>query len=124
MIGYVTLGTNDLDRSAAFFDGIAEILGQSRLMASDRSVMWGTPGQGAVFCACKPFDGKPATAGNGTMFSFHAASEDQVKRIHEYALAHGGSDEGAPGPRGESFYGAYFRDPDGNKLAVFLMKQE
>ena len=123
MIGYVTLGTNDLERSAAFYDGIAAMLGQGRLMESERSVMWGTPGQGAILCACKPFDGKPATAGNGTMFSFHAPNEEKVQEIYDFALANGGSDEGPPGPRGEEFYGAYFRDPDGNKLAVFRMKQ-
>jgi len=122
MIGYVTLGTNDVARSAAFFDGIAEILGHQRIMESERSVMWGSPGQAAIFCVCKPFDGKEASVGNGTMFSFSVSSEDQVDRIHAYALAHNGSDEGQPGPRGENIYGAYFRDPDGNKMSAILIK--
>jgi predicted lactoylglutathione lyase len=67
----------------------------------------------------KPHDGKPATPGNGTMFALVAPSEDVVKKVHAKALSLGGKDEGAPGPRGENFYGAYFRDLDGNKLCVF-----
>ncbi len=123
MIGYVTVGTNDLERSAAFYDGIADILGHGRIMESDRSVMWGTPGGSAIFCTCLPYDKQAASAGNGTMVALNAKSEDEVQGVYDYALANGGSDEGAPGLRGESFYGAYFRDPDGNKLAVFLVKQ-
>ena len=123
MLGYCTLGTNDLERSTAFYEPIAEILGCGRMMENERSVIWGTPGQGALFCTCKPFDGESASVGNGSMFAFAAESEDQVQRIYDHAIANGGSDEGAPGPRGDGgFYGAYFRDPDGNKLAAFVAK--
>jgi predicted lactoylglutathione lyase len=122
MIGYVTLGSNDIARSAAFFEPIAAILGQTRIADSDRFVMWGTPGQGAMMGVIKPYDEQAATAGNGSMFGLAAQNEEQVDQIHAHALANGGSDEGAPGARGESFYGAYFRDPDGNKLVVFLHK--
>ena len=122
MIGYVSLGTNDLDKAAAFYEPIAEMLGHQRMMSNERMVMWGTPGKGALLGVIKPFDGGPATAGNGTMVSLEAPDEETVGKIHAYALAHGGSDEGAPGMRGENFYGGYFRDPDGNKLVAYLFK--
>ena len=122
MLGYCTLGTNDLARSTEFFDAIAGILGQARVMESDRVVMWGTPGTGAVMGIIKPLNEQPATGGNGSMFGLLAQTEEQVHQVYDYALAHGGSDEGPPGPRGEQFYGAYFRDPDGNKLVVYVFK--
>ena len=118
------LGTNDLQASAEFYDAIAQILGHGRVMETERSVMWGSPGQGAMFGVIKPFDGKEATAGNGTNFGFSADTDEQVDRIYEYALANGGSDEGPPGARSEQFYGAYFRDPAGNKLVAFHMRGE
>lgn len=121
MIGYATLGTNDFDRSVAFYDGVAELLGVGRIMGSDRMMAWGTPGQPGMFCTCKPHDGNAASVGNGTMIGLSAPDQDTVHKVHAYALANGGSDEGAPGPRGGGFYGAYFRDPDGNKLAIFAM---
>ena len=123
MIGYVTLGTNDVERAGAFYDSIAEILGLGRIATSDSMIMWGVPGQGAMLCATKPFDKEAATAGNGTMFGLVAQSREQVHQIHDHALANGGSDEGAPGPRSEQFYGGYFRDPDGNKLVVYEWKE-
>jgi predicted lactoylglutathione lyase len=122
MIGYVTLGTNDVERAGAFYDPIAKILGIDRIATSDRMIMWGVPGQGAMLSAIKPFDEQAATAGNGTMVGFVAQSREQVHQIHDHALANGGSDEGAPGPRTEQFYGGYFRDPDGNKLVVYEWK--
>ena len=122
MIGYATIGTNDLAAAKAFYEPIAKILGQAQVMESDRTVMWGTPGEGAVFCVIKPYDEKPATVGNGTMIGFVAQSEEQVHQVYDYALAHGGSDEGPPGARNEQFYAAYFRDPEGNKLVVFQMR--
>lgn len=122
MLGYCTIGTNDLARAGSFYDEIARILGHGRVMESDRVIMWGSPGKGAMLGLIKPRDEKPATVGNGSMFGFHADSEDQVNRIYDFALANGGSDEGPPGPRGDNFYGAYFRDPEGNKLVCFLMK--
>ncbi len=122
MLGYCTLGTNDLEASAAFYEPIAQILGHGRVMETDRVVMWGTGGQGAMFCVIKPADDKPATVGNGTMFGFAASSEEQVRQIYDHALANGGSDEGPPGARSEQFYGAYFRDPAGNKLLAFHFK--
>ena len=69
----------------------------------------------------KPFDGSPASVGNGVMVALAAKDKDQVHRLYDLALANGGVDEGAPGPRGEGFYAGYFRDPDGNKLNAFVM---
>lgn len=121
MIGYVTLGTNDLARGARFYDAIAEELGVGRMGATDRIIIWGKPGGAAGIGLTLPFDGKPATVGNGVMAAFEAKDKNQVDRIHRLALSLGGKDEGAPGPRGEGFYAAYFRDPDGNKLNAYVM---
>jgi predicted lactoylglutathione lyase len=122
MIGYVTLGTNDLAKAAAFYDAIAKELGVGRFMETDSFIAWGTPGGAAGLGVTKPFDGQAATVGNGVMVALEAADKDQVARLHALALNLGGTDEGTPGPRGDSgFYAAYFRDLDGNKLNAFCM---
>ena len=121
MIGYVTVGTNDLPRAAKFYDAIAAELDTPRMMDFDGFIAWGKPGGGAGIAATKPFDGGAASVGNGVMVALEAKDKDQVQRLYEIALANGGTDEGPPGPRGEGFYAAYFRDPDGNKLNAFLM---
>jgi len=122
MIGYVTVGSNDLPRSAKFYDAIAAEMGVGRMMEFDSFIAWGKMGGAPGIAATKPFDGQAATVGNGVMVALEAASEEQVKRLYDIALANGGSDEGAPGPRGDDgFYAAYFRDPDGNKLNAFTM---
>jgi catechol 2,3-dioxygenase-like lactoylglutathione lyase family enzyme len=121
MIGYVTLGTNDLAGSAPFYDAIAAEMGVGRMMESDRFIGWGQPGGKAGIGLTVPHDDHPATPGNGTMVALEAADHAQVDRLHAIALAHGGLCEGAPGPRGEAFYAAYFRDPDGNKLNAFVI---
>lgn len=118
MIGYVTLGTNDLQRGAAFYDKIAAELGARRVMEFESFIAWGAKGRASVGLI-KPFNGNAATVGNGAMVALAAADRGQVDRVHALALSLGAQDEGAPGLRGETFYGAYFRDPDGNKLAVF-----
>lgn len=123
MIGYVTLGTNDLARGAKFYDALFGELGVGRMMEFDSFIAWGThdgpPGIGLT----KPFDGAPATVGNGVMVALAATDRQQVQRLYDLALAHGGSDEGPPGPRGDDgFYAGYFRDPDGNKLNAFVME--
>ena len=124
MLGYCTLGTDDLTAAAEFYEPIAQILGHVRIMESERNVMWRSPGKGAMLGVITPYDGAPATTGNGTMFGFDADSEEQVHQVYDYALANGGSDAGPPGPRGDGdmFYGAYFRDPSGNKLVVYRFK--
>ena len=121
MIGYVTVGTNDLERSARFYDALAAEMGTARMMEFDSFIAWGTAGGGAGIAATKPFDGNAASVGNGVMVAFEAKDNDQVQRLYDIALANGGSDEGAPGPRGDGFYAGYFRDPDGNKLNAFVM---
>jgi catechol 2,3-dioxygenase-like lactoylglutathione lyase family enzyme len=121
MIGYVTLGTNDLARAAKFYDAIAKELGVGRMMEMESFIAWGKPGSGAGIGLTKPFDGKPATVGNGVMVALQAKDKAQVDRIYKLALSLGAKDEGAPGPRGDAFYAGYFRDPDGNKLNTFVM---
>lgn len=121
MIGYVTVGTNDLARAAKFYDAIAAEMGVGRMMEFETGIAWGAPGGGAGIGAMAPFDGQPATVGNGVMVALEAKDKEQVDRLHAIALANGGSDEGAPGLRGGGFYAAYFRDPDGNKLNAFVM---
>ena len=127
MIGYVTVGTNDLEKAAKFYDAIAAEMGVGRMMEFETFIAWGEMGGAPGIAATKPFNGEEASVGNGTMVAFEVKSRDQVHKLHEIALAHGGSDEGEPGPRGEPdengmvFYASYFRDPDGNKLNAFLM---
>ena len=121
MIGYVTLGTNDLARAARFYDAIATEMGVKRTMEFDTFIAWGEQDGGAGIGLTKPFDGNPASVGNGVMVALAAKDKDQVHRLYDIALANGGVDEGAPGPRGEGFYAGYFRDPDGNKLNAFVM---
>ena len=121
MIGYVTLGTSDLPRAAKFYDAIATELGVGRMMEFDNFIAWGAPGGGAGIGLTKPFDGKPASVGNGVMVALEAKDTEQVQRLYDIALANGGACEGPPGPRGDTFHAAYFRDPDGNKLNAFLM---
>src|SRR3954463_10296961 len=122
MIGYVTLGTNDLKKAAEFYDKIAAEMGIGRFMESDTFIAWGSPGGGAGLGLTKPFDGKPMTVGNGVMVALAAKDKAQVDRIYKLALSLGGTDEGPPGPRGEGgFYAGYFRDPEGNKLNAFVM---
>ena len=124
MIGYVTLGTDDLDRSRAFYDALFAEIGASRLMEMDSGftlygTTWGQPGVAVT----RPYNGEPAVAGNGNMVALVVDSRDKVDRLHAKALELGGSDEGAPGVRGDegprAFYGGYFRDPDGHKLCAF-----
>ncbi|MGH6695929.1 VOC family protein [Sphingopyxis sp.] len=121
MIGYVTLGTKDLAKAAEFYDAIAAELDTPRMMEFDGFIAWGKPGGGAGIGLTRPFDGNVATVGNGVMVALQAKDKEQVHRLHDIALAHGGTCEGPPGPRGEGFYAGYFRDPDGNKLNAFIM---
>lgn len=118
MIAYTTLGTNDLGRAAAFYDKLLGELGAKRAMEMDRIILWANSPGAPMISVCKPFDGKPATVGNGTMVALAVGSNAEVDRLHALALKLGAKDEGAPGPRGP-FYVGYFRDLDGNKLNFF-----
>lgn len=119
MIGYACVGTNDLKKAVHFYGELLSLLGAKPFFETDRGVGWGISADKPMFSVLKPFDGQKATVGNGTMIALAAADPTQVQALHAKALALGGSDEGAPGPRGSGFYGAYFRDLDGNKLAAY-----
>lgn len=120
MIGYVTLGTNDFDRAAKFYDALLGEIGARRFMETDRFIAWSTGMGSPAVSIIKPHDEKPATVGNGMMVALVVDSPDKVDKLHAKALELGGTDEGAPGPRGDGgFYAGYFRDLDGNKLNVF-----
>ena len=121
MIGYVTLGTNDMDKGAAFYDALLGMLGAGRMMESEKGIVWAIDPSKPAFSLMHPHDGNPASVGNGVMIALAVGSNEQVDKMHAKALELGGTDEGAPGPRGENtgFYAGYFRDLDGNKLNVF-----
>lgn len=123
MIGYVTLGTNRYDDAAKFYDALLGLIGAGRVLESDTFIAWGTSMSAPALSITKPFDGKPATVGNGVMIAIAVESPDKVNEVHAKALELGGADEGAPGPRGEQFYAGYFRDLDGNKLNAFCLTQ-
>ena len=123
MIGYVTLGTNDIQRAAAFYDALFAVIGAGRFMEADNFIAWAVAPDKPSLGVIKPYDGQPATVGNGTMISLIVDSADKVNAMHAKALELGGKDEGAPGPRGTGgFYAGYFRDLDGNKLNCFFFK--
>lgn len=124
MIGYVTLGTNDLDQARGYYDALFGSIGAGRLMELDSGFTlyatgWGRPGVAIT----RPYDGGTASAGNGNMVAIVMDSRSAVDAFHAKALELGGSDEGAPGLRGpegeRAFYGGYFRDPEGNKFCAF-----
>ena len=119
MIGYVTLGTNDLPRAAAFYDELLAEIGAKRLWEFDRGIAWGRAQDKPSLAIMKPFDGNAASVGNGVMVALVVDSREKVDRLYSKALELGGKDEGPPGPRGDSFYVGYFRDLDGNKLDAF-----
>ncbi len=121
MVGYVTLGTNDPERGYAFYDSLLELLGAKRLMQIESFVLWGTSLDQACLALTRPYDQQAASVGNGVMVGLRAPSKEAVDAIHAKALELGGSDEGAPGPRGDGFYAGYFRDLDGNKLNAFFV---
>lgn len=122
MLAYVTLGTRDLMRAAAFYDALLAELGARRVMHEpDYYIAWGNSRAGAGLVIARPFDKQPASVGNGTMAALAASSREQVDRVHARALQLGGTDEGAPGQRYDGFYAGYFRDLDGNKLNCCYM---
>lgn len=122
MIGYVTIGALNVEEAMPFYDAVLGAIGYERQFFDAGWAGYGPKGEDANTFICPPFDGQPAQRGNGIMIAFKGPSTDAVAAAHAAALAHGGSDEGAPGPRpadSTSFYGAYVRDPTGNKIAIF-----
>lgn len=122
MIGYATIGTNDLERATQFYDKVLEPLGGKRTFANgDRMQFYGSSATPGMIAIAKPYDEQPASFGNGSMFGFPAADKGQVDAAYAAAIAAGGTCDGEPGQRLPTFYGAYFRDLDGNKVCVFKM---
>ena len=120
MIGYVTLGTNDLPRAAAFYDTLLAEIGAKRNWESERGIAWAVSPNKPALSVMKPFDGQPASVGNGVMIALAVDSREKVDRIYAKAIELGAKDEGPVGLRGSGFYTGYFRDLDGNKLNVFF----
>lgn len=124
MIGYITVGVNDLERSAKFYESVLGEAGAKRMWANERMVAFGREPRTPAVIITKPYDGEKAYHGNGAMTALLVPSADDVAKVYQKALSLGGKDEGAPGYRGpeaQGFYGAYFRDLDGNKFCAFCM---
>ena len=122
MIGYATIGTNDMARACAFYDDLLAVIGGKQLMGMDRIKFYGTGGEGGMLALCIPYDEKPQSAGNGNMIAINAGSRDKVDALYAKARELGATDEGEPGERMPVFYGAYVRDLDGNKVCFYEMK--
>lgn len=117
IVSHVSVGTNDFARATAFYDKVMAALGCKRLMEFPGAVAYGK--DFPEFWVQKPLDGSPASVGNGTHVGFFAASEEAVQAFYAAAMAAGGKDEGAPGPRphyGPAYYGCFVRDLDGHKI--------
>ena len=120
MVGYVTLGTKDVKRAGEFYDQLLGLFSASRFMDGEAFIAWSTEAGGASLAVGRPFDQKASSVGNGVMVALAADSKEQVDALYAKAIELGGTDEGPPGPRGDTFYAAYFRDLDGNKLNAFF----
>ena len=123
LIGYLTLGTNDLQRAGKFYDELLAEIGARRVMTDERMLGWSRAPTEIMFSVITPYDGEAATVGNGVMVALNVETEENVRKVYAKALALGASDEGHPHDRGSSmgFYGGYFRDLDGNKLVAYCL---
>ena len=123
MIGYVTLGTNDLERAGRYYDELLAEMGAKRVMTDERMLGWSTGAGSPVFSVITPWDEQPATVGNGVMVALNVGTPENVERLYNKAMELGSTDEGHPHDRGSSmgFYGGYFRDLDGNKLVFYCL---
>ena len=123
MIGYVTIGTSDMEKACAFYDALLGEIGGSQLMGMDRIKFYGTGGEGAMLAVCIPYDEKEQSCGNGNMVAINAGDNATADKLYKKAMELGATDEGEPGERIPGvFYGAYVRDLDGNKLCFYVMK--
>lgn len=118
MLAYVTLGSNDIDKALAFYDAVLAELGAKRFFDNGRLYFYGQEPGKPMLVIGGPYDEKAASCGNGVMPALAAPDTETVDRVYNTAIALGGVDEGEPGNRMPTFYGAYFRDPDGNKICV------
>lgn len=119
---YATVGSNRLEEAKAFYDALLESAGFRPLFEHPSGGRVYGVGRAPNFGVLGPFDGRPATVGNGSMFAFHFDTREAVNAFHAKALALGGVDEGAPGVRGPGLYFSYFRDLDGNKLCAYCLR--
>ncbi len=124
MLGYTMYGTNDLAKATAFYDALFGAIGVGRLMEFPTGgIAYGVAWDKPMFAISPPYDGQAATVGNGAMMALVMDDRAKVDALHAKAMELGGADEGAPGVRGDegpqAFYGAYFRDLDGNKFCAF-----
>lgn len=123
MLGYTTIGVNDMDRALGFYDALLAEIGAKQLFGQDRIKFYGTGPGGAMLAVCIPYDEQPQHPGNGTMVAIPGGDRAGVDKMYAKALELGASDDGEPGERVPGvFYGAYVRDLDGNKLCFFEMK--
>ena len=123
MIGYVTLGTNNLERAVHFYDQLFNTIGAGRFFETEQFVAWSVAPEQPGLSITKPFDGKEATVGNGVMVALIMDSQEKVDVFYNKAIELGATCEGAPGLRDmPGFYAGYFRDLDGNKLNAFHLE--
>lgn len=121
MIGYVTLGVSDMERAKQFYTDLLADMGASKVIDMDRIAFFGKSMNEPMLAVCVPFDQEENHPGNGNMVALNAGSKEAVDAIYAKAKSLGASCEGEPGQRiPDMFYGAYVRDPDGNKLAFFV----
>ena len=122
MLGYSTIGVNDMDRALAFYDALLGELGAKQLFGMDRIKFYGTGPDNAMLAVCIPYNEEAQNPGNGNMVAIPGGDREGVDRLYAKAIELGATDEGPPGERMPVFYGAYVRDLDGNKLCFFEMK--
>jgi predicted lactoylglutathione lyase len=118
-VGYVTLGTNNLEKACVFYDALMGSINFSRIWDDGKLIIWGKSMEEAAVGVTPPFDEGTASVGNGVMVAMQMDNEEQVQAFYDKAMALGASDEGAPGQRISNFYAGYFRDLDGNKFNAF-----
>lgn len=121
MIGYATIGSNDLAKAKAFYGELLGEMGAKVLMDVGRAAFYGTSMGQPMLGICVPYNQEAANPGNGNMVALPGGSRAGVDALYAKAISLGATDEGAPGERMPGFYAGYFRDLDGNKLAFFHM---
>lgn len=119
MIGYTMVGVKEMKPAAEFYDKVLGVMGASRKMEYEKFILWNAGSDKPSFSICIPYDGNEATIGNGSMIAFPVANAEEVHKVYDMAIKNGAQDEGVPGMRDGGYYIGYFRDLDGNKLAVY-----